>query len=142
MAIHSCPTVDVFDKYRFTLPPGLKWHRDGQAGSRVLFITDSKERFIVSFEEEMQTMNMPDDSSAETATVCFQHCRDGKYIHLKRNSVGRISHAFFYIELQDDDGTRLHLSGQMVVTPDYQWSDGIEPVLMQLLEGVSLTSCA
>lgn len=42
------------------------------------------------------------------------------------------------MELEDDDGKTLYLSGQIVVTEKYQWSDGVEPVLMKLLEGIAV----
>lgn len=131
-------TLQLFDKYSLAIPPKLKWQLDGIPGRRVLFIADPKKMFNVSFEEGMRMMDMLEVPDKTVPTVSYQCCKDGKYIHLRRSSSGRIANAFFHIELEDDAGTTMYLPGQIVVTPDYQWSDGIEPVLMQLLESIDV----
>jgi len=70
--------------------------------------------------------------------VSHQCCTDGKYIHQRRSNSATERCAFFHIELEDDDGKTLYLSGQIVVTEKYQWSDGVEPVLMKLLDGIAV----
>ena len=82
-------------------------------------------------------MDMLPETDGEQ-TVRFQCCQDEKYIHVRRRSEEPIPCAFFHIELEDDDGKAYSLPGQMVVFNDYRWTDGIEPVLMKLLEGISL----
>jgi len=137
MALQPKTTVRVFDKYSLVIPAGLKWHQDGCPGKRVLCILDSEKTFHVSLEEGMKKMDMLPNAEG-SPTVSYQCFQEGKYIHLKRSSGGRITHAFFHLELDDDDGSILYLAGQMVVFDCYQWSDGIEPVLMQILNGISI----
>lgn len=137
MTIQLRNTVSLFDKYSLVIPQGLKYHTDSSPGQRVLFITDKKESFTVSFEEDMKLMDMLPETGGEQ-TVRYQCCQDGKYIHLRRRSEKPIPCAFFHIELEDSGGKAYSLPGQLVVCKDYTWSDGIEPVLMELLDGIRL----
>ena len=138
MLLKQKEVVNLFDRFSLVIPPKLKYHTDGLPGHRVLFITDAKETFNVSFEEGMQTQARPTDSKANAKTVSYQCCKDGKYIHQQRSNSTAERCAFFHIELEDNDGKTLYLSGQIVVTDKYQWSDGVEPVLMKLLEGIAV----
>ena len=138
MALQSHSTVTLFDKYALRIPQKMDWYQDGIPGQRILFLSDRKKTLIVSFEENMKLMDMLPNAE-EVPTVSYQCCQDGKYIHFKRNSSGRIAFAFFHIELEDSDGKLHYLPGQMVVSNGYPWADGIEPVLMRLLDGISLT---
>ena len=138
MLLKQKEVVNLFDRFSLVIPPKLKYHTDGLPGHRVLFITDAKETFNVSFEEGMQTQDSSTDSKANAKTVSYQCCKDGKYIHQQRSKSTAERCAFFHMELEDDDGKTLYLSGQIVVTDKYQWSDGVEPVLMKLLEGIAV----
>lgn len=129
--------INLFDKYRMIVPKGLKWHISDGLGPRVVRITDQAESFSVTFEEGMQMMDMLPRENA-VPMVNHQCFENGKYIHLRRNSASSIDYAFFHIELEDDNGVIWYLPGQIVVPPEYQWTDGIEPVLMKLLEGISI----
>lgn len=130
--------IRLFDSFSLVIPPKLRYHTDGLPGHRVLFITDAKENFVVSFEEGMQKRDMLDVSRETANAVSHQGCKDGKYIHQRRSNSATERCAFFHIELEDDDGKTLYLSGQIVVIDKYQWSDGVEPVLMKLLEGIAV----
>ena len=130
--------IRLFDSFSLVIPSKLKYHTDGLPGQRVLFITDAKETFNVSFEEGMQTQDSSTDSKANAKTVSHQCCKDGKYIHQQRSNGTSERCAFFRIELEDEDGKTMYLSGQIVVNDKYQWSDGVEPVLMKLLEGIAV----
>jgi hypothetical protein len=138
MAFVQSTAVNLFDQYRLLIPSKLKSHQDGPPGQRVLFITDKKESFTVSFEEGMQMRDMLSVSKESANAVSHQCCADGKYIHQRRSNSATERCAFFHIELEDNDGKTLYLSGQIVVTDKYQWSDGVEPVLMKLLEGIDV----
>ena len=139
MACVQSTAVNLFDQYRLLIPPKLKSHRDGPPGQRVLFITDKKESFTVSFEEGSQMRDMlPPDQQEAKASVSFQYCKDDKYIHLRRSGEKNDKFAFFHIELEDDDGSTLYLPGQMVVFCEYKWSDGVEPVLIDIMNGFSV----
>ena len=131
-------SVSLFDSFSLVIPPKLSYHTDGLPGHRVLFISDAKKTFNVSFEEGMQMRDMLSVSKESANAVSHQCCADGKYIHQRRSSSATERCAFFHIELEDNDGKTLYLSGQIVVTEKYQWSDGVEPVLMKLLEGIAV----
>ena len=138
MTLQKNKVVRLYDKFSLFIPPKLKYYTDGLPGQRVLFISDLKETFIVSFEEGMKPMDMTPDTGKSVPAVSYQCCKDGKYIHFKRNTSGNTSNGYFHMELEDGDGKQHCLAGQIVVTANYQWSDGIEPVLMELLTGISL----
>ena len=111
----SKPAVSFFDKYSLVIPPKLIWHQDGIPGQRVFFISDKKETVVVSFEEGMKPVDMTPDTDKSVPTVSYQCCKDGKYIHQKRNTAGNMAYSYFHIELEDDDGKTYSLPGQMVV---------------------------
>ena len=135
--LRSSREICLFDSLSLTVVPELKYHADGLPGSRVLFITDAKESFTVSFEEGLYLLDVLSVSRESANEISYQSFVDGKYICQKRNGSGNTSYAFFQIELED--GTeKLYLPGQLVVTDKYVWSDGVEPVLMKLLEGINL----
>ena len=139
MILKQKEEVSLFDKFNLVVPPKLKWHQDGVPGQRVLFISDRKETFSVSFEEGMQIRDMlPPDQQEAKASVSFQYCKDDKYIHLRRSGEKDDKVAFFHIELEDEDGSTLYLPGQMVVFCDYKWSDEVEPVLIDIMNGFSV----
>ena len=134
----SGKTINLFDKCMLTIPQRLKYHQDGIPGQRVLFISDDQETFTISFEEDMEMMDMIPDTGSDRSAVQHQCSKIGKYIHLKRNNGNRVVCAFFHMELADNKGGLLHLPGQMVVYVDYTWADGIEPALMELLDGIEI----
>ena len=138
MACVQSTAVNLFDQYRLLIPPKLKSHQDGPPGHRVLFISDAKETFNVSFEEGMQMRDMLSASKESANAVSHQCCTDGKYIHQRRSNSATERCAFFHMELEDEDGKQHCLAGQIVVDKGYQWTDGVEPILMELLEGIAV----
>lgn len=140
MAKKISQIISLFDRYCLCIPAGLTCHLDGQAGDRVAFITDPDETFTVSFEERMELMDMLPEREGGVS-VCYQCCKNGKFIHQRRRSDGKNVCIFFHIELKDSDGNTYSLPGQMVVHTDYTWANGVEPLLMELLESVSLQPC-
>ena len=142
LSLQKNKTVRLFDTYSLTIPSKLKYHADGLPGKRVLFLTDSAETFIISFEEGMKMMDMMPDHPEESPKVSFQCCKDGKYIHQRRTDPkyrqGIGSFAFFHIELDDDNGGTRYLPGQMTAKAGYQWAEGVEPVLLDLLDGIAV----
>lgn len=139
MILKQKEVVNLFDRFSLVVPPKLKWHQDGIPGQRVLFVSDRKEIFVVSFEEGMQMRDMlPPDQQETKSSVSLQYCKDDKYIHLRRSGEKDDKVAFFHIELEDEDGSTLYLPGQMVVFCDYKWSDEVEPVLIDIMNGFSV----
>lgn len=134
MMLQSNRNVSLFDKYTLVIPKGLKYHLDGIPGKRVLFITDKKESFNLSFEEGMPLMDLISANSDGELMITFQAFEDKKYIHLKRSKNSRV--AFFHIKIEDDDGKTSCLPGQMIVKENYSWNDGIEPIIVDIVKTI------
>lgn len=117
MILKQKEVVRLFDKFSLVVPPKLKWHQDGIPGQRILFISDRKETFSVSFEEGMQIRDMlPPDQQETKSSVSFQYCKDNKYIHLRRSGEKNDKVAFFHIELEDmkalaEEGVKIFTCG-------------------------------
>ena len=134
----SSKTINLFDRYRLILPPGLKYHQDGPLGKRVLFITDCDESFIISFEEDMECIDLTAGGLGREQTTCLENRCGNRYIHQRRIDRCRTSFAFFYIELKDSKGKAVCLPGQMTANQNYMWSEEVEPILIKLLDSISL----
>ena len=133
-------TIKLFDKFTLVVPPEMHWHQDGTPGNRVLFLTDRNETVTISFEEGMQLMDMSPEYGNTGETFHF-HCRkDGKYIHQCRSKKVVDRCAFFHLELEHTELETQILPGQIVVSSNYQWTNGVEPVLMELLDGITVSS--
>lgn len=134
----SSKTINLFDRYRLILPPALKHHQDGLPGKRVLFITDCDESFDISFEEDMECRDLTAGGLDRERTVCFEHRSGDQYIHQRRIDRRSTSFAFFHIELKDSKGKTVCLPGQMIADQNYMWSEDVEPILIKLLDGISI----
>lgn len=130
-------TIHLFDTFALTVPPELEWQQDGLPGKRVLFLSDQAETFLVSFEEGMKSMDLCSDVSEYSNGKSLEYRCDEAYIHQWRSREQMLSKgnifAFFHFELQDQHGQVWHLPGQMTAKPGYRWSDGVEPILIELL---------
>lgn len=135
MELQPPQSICLFDRFQLTIPPGLKCHQDGLPGKRVLFLFDSEESFNISFEEGMELMDLlpPDDMG-----VSRQYRKDGKYIHQQHNTNKKGTCAFFHMELEDGKGNVVCLPGQINVSQHYPWAEDIEPMLLELMDGLSL----
>ena len=131
-------TINLFDRYRLILPPGLKYYQDGLPGKRVLFVTDCEESFDISFEEDMEYMDLTAGGLDRERTVCFEYRSGDQYIHQRRIDRRSTSFAFFHIELKDSKGKMMFLPGQMIANQNYLWSEDVEPILIKLLDGISV----
>ena len=116
----------------------MKWHLDGLPDRRVFFITDKEEKVVISFDESVQMSDISSDTAIHVSIVSCQYCKDGKYIRQTRNAEGNTTYSFFHITLEDENCMRHCLVGQIVVEKGYTWSDGVESVMIELLEGISV----
>ena len=137
MIVQAEHTVCLFDRFCLVIPASLKYHQDELPGNRVLLISNEQESFTVFFEEGMQMTDMLPLNNTEPSC---QYCKNGKYIHQRNvaDPMGRC--AFFHIELDDEKGRTAYLPGRMTAKSHYPWAEGIEPVLLELMEGLSLLS--
>ena len=132
--------VSLTNNNDLLIPQGLICHMDGPPGQRVLFLSDEEEIFTVSFEEGMELMDMrPLEHLSEKPVLTHECSQNGKYIHFRRISNGTGSFAFFHIELIDREGQILRIPGQMTARPDYPWSEGVEPVLLAIMDCITIS---
>jgi len=134
----SKKVIRLFGKCTIAIPEKLNCHKDGIPGRRVVFLSDSQESFNVSFEEDMKLMDMLPGLWENVPSVTYEYRKGNTYIHQRRKNSDSAVCAFFHLELQDSDGKMLLLPGQMVVDNSFKWSDGVEPVLMELLDGIAV----
>lgn len=135
--------ISVFDRYSLVIPPELKRRMDGPPGKRVVFIMDAEENFLISFEENMECMDLTGAScDCVIKRIESEHQSNDRYIHQLRTDPqkrpGAGNYAFFHMKIPDEDGTIHILPGQMTAEDDYQWSDGVEPVLIELMNGIAV----
>ena len=138
MFSQSKKAIRLFDKYTLAISEKLNCHEDGIPGRRVVFLSDSQESFLVSFEEDMKLMDMLPGLWENDLTVTYEYRKGNTYIHQRRKNSDSAVCAFFHFELQDPDGTILYLPGQLVADASYKWSEGIEPVLLELMDGLTV----
>ena len=138
MLFRKPKAINLFDKYTVTIPSNLKYHMDRHRDNRVLFISDCFDSFVVSFEEGMQ--NMISDDAEQDSKNFFEYSENGKHIKVQRvipKNLKNGGYAFFSIEM-DDNGKKTELNGQMTAHGGYKWSDNIEPILIKLLDCISI----
>lgn len=135
--------ISVFDRYSLVIPPELKHHMEGSPPKRVVFIMDAEEHFLISFEENMECMDLTRAScDSVIKRIESEHQSKDRYIHQLRTDPitrpGAGNYSFFHMKIPDEDGAIHILPGQMTAKVGYQWSEGVEPVLMKLLEGIAV----
>ena len=124
-------TTAPFDSLRFSIVPRLNYWMDGRPGKRTLFIEDEKETMLISFEEGMRCLDLLDIDKCS----CVEYRQGQSYLHLKRTPRGC---AYFHMEIPDETGEIWCLPGQMIVRESYVWAKGVEPILVEILNGITL----
>jgi hypothetical protein len=120
-----------FDSLRFAIVPRLNYWMDGKPGKRTLFIENEEETMLISFEEGMRCLDLLDIDKCS----CME-CRQGqRYLHLKRTPRGCV---YFHMELPDETGEIRNLPGQMIVREHHVRAEEIEPILVELLNSITL----
>ena len=135
--------ISVFDWYSLVIPPELKRHIDGPPGKRVVFIMDAEEHFLISFEENMKCMDLTGAScDCVIKRIESEHQSNDRYIHQLRTDPitrpGAGNYAFFHMKIPDKNGKIHVLPGQMTAPCGYDWSDGVEPTLIELMNGMTV----
>lgn len=140
MLLRQKREVNLFDKFRLRIPSKYKSFADGKPGSRVLFLEDCGKKVCITFEEGMDCMDLTSDPGV--CTVPAEHQDSGRYIHqLRTDPQARQragNFAFFHIKIPDALGKIHVLPGQMVASYGYRWSDGVEPILLEIMSGISI----
>ena len=128
--------INLLDNY--ILKTLTKWscHQDGNSGDRIVFISNRKGDVLITFEEGMDPKEIF-RTPWEKDAVCFRASKLDKKIQLVHCM--DTCYGFFCIEFKDIHGDAPYLPGQIVVSPAYKWTEGMEPVLMELLDSIYLT---
>ncbi len=129
----------VFNGFQFPLLPRMCYAVDGNPGQKVLFICDEDENIIISFEQDMKCLDVFHYSENRTP-IYSEYQMDNKYLHQCRLRSADKDWIGFRMEITDDDGTVHICPGQMSVSSAYRQKDGVEPILIQLLNGFSVFS--
>lgn len=133
----------IFDGFRFPRLPSLFYFADGNPGRRCLFISDESTGVKISFEEGMGCM----DETVPSESCIVKHIpseyRDGdRYLHQIRTDPqtrpGAGNYAFFHMEIPDENGEIHIIPGQMTAPYGYLWSDGAEPILIDMMNGMTV----
>ena len=120
-----------FNSLRFSIVPRLNYWMDGRPGKRTLFIGDEEETMLISFEEGMRCLDLLEIDQCS----CAEYRQGQFYLHLKRTPRGC---AYFHMEIPDETGEIWYLPGQMIVKETYVWAKDVEPILVEILNGITL----
>ncbi len=126
-----------FDVLRFSLIPRLNYWMDGSPGHRTLFLTDEEEIITVSLEEGMRCLDLLDTQREH----CCEFRQGSRYLHQARSEVSRSGTRncmFFHMEIADSKGNIHCLPGQIIVSREYPWADGVEPILIEILNSITI----
>ena len=129
-----------FQGFRMPFLPQYHYWMDGRPGRRCLFVSNEDRSFVLSFEEGMKCLDLVEARHEEGSFLCFESRRGEVYLHERRTKARPIggNYAFFHFEIPDVHGTVRFLSGQINVRQEYCWTHGPEPILLDLLEGITL----
>ncbi len=88
----------------------------------------------------MKCLDLVETRHEEESFLCFESRRGEVNLHERRTTArpNRGNYAFFHFEIPDAQGNVHCLSGQINVCLEYCWSHGPEPILLDLLEGITL----
>lgn len=133
-----------FQGFRMPFLPQYHYWLDGRPGSRCLFISNVEQTFVMSFEEGMRCIDLVEGHGDEKDFLQFETRRGEVYLHERRTKAksNGSNYSFFHFEISDAEGRVRYLPGQINVRPEYYWSNGPDPVLLDLLEGIALASPA
>jgi len=141
---NSQPVWLCFQGFRMPFLPQYHYWLDGRPGSRCLFISNEKQTFVMSFEEGMRCIDLVEGHGDEKDFLRFETRKGEIYLHERRTKAksNGSNYSFFHFEIPDTEGITHYLPGQINVRPEYYWSNGPDPVLLALLEGIALEAPA
>ena len=86
---------------------------------------------LISFEEGMRCLDLLDIEKC----TCAEYRQGQSYLHLKRTPRRC---AYFHMEIPDEAGEIWCLPGQMIARESYVWAKGVEPILVEILNSITL----
>lgn len=137
---HLSHEMCVFNGFQLPLFPEMEYLLDGENGMKVLFISD--EQCSINFEQGMNCIDLSCNMETHRRTSYSEYRKDDRYLHqckvFAQDGTVFKDIVYFHMELTDTDGTVHICPGQMFVSPALRQSDGVEPLLLQLLNGTSV----
>lgn len=139
---NELPRCIVFNRFVVPIFQNMNYFFDGERGKRIAFLEDKAKSFLISFEESMKCIDLSPESVYKEADSRHEYRNGSKYLHQRRmlQSNGNCSKGFifFHMEFTDENGDRAILPGQMNVLDGYPQTDGVEPILKELLNSIEL----
>lgn len=133
----------IYDGFLFPRYPSMFYFADGQPGRRNMFISNESNGFTISFEED--TGCMDERLQSETSIIKYissEYQSGDRYIHQLRTDPatrpGAGNYGFFHMKIPSESGNIHILPGQFHAPNGYQWSDGVEPILIDLMGGMAV----
>lgn len=131
----------IFNGFSFPLLPGMGYFMDGPPGKRVLFIADECEDILITFEQGMKHLDISFQREARTP-IYSEYRMDNKYLHQRKplSTDEKVLKDWigFRMEITEDDGTVHTCPGQLSLSSKYRQMDGVEPILIKLLNGFAV----
>jgi len=136
--LYDRATLQLFDTLRFSILPRLNYWMDGKPGKRTLFIADEEESVVISFEEGSRCLDLANTD----VDHCYEYRCGSRYLHQARAANKERANArgciFFHMEITDHAGATHCLPGQMLAPPGYPWAEGVESILIQILNSITI----
>jgi len=136
--LYSPTALQLFDTLRFSILPRLNYWMDGKPGKRTLFIADEEESVVISFEEGSRCLDLANTD----VDHCYEYRCGSRYLHQARAANKERANArgciFFHMEITDHAGATHCLPGQMLAPPGYPWAEGVESILIQILNSITI----
>ena len=129
-----------FEQYSFPVLPGLVYKKDGNKSiGELLFIDDSRDRFLISFESGMPCLDMRMRERSGQEVHWQEHIFGQLTLHLCcpiRGGGGNVG--YFHAELTDADGVVHILPGQMRLERPARYLDCLRcfTALCDLMDGL------
>lgn len=132
----------TFENFVFKIPPKLLFEKDGnERMGEYLFVHDSGERCLISFESGMQCFDL---ILREKKALCSEEY-SGRQMKVtlcypEKPAEARGYMVYFHAELLDSSGSPHILPGQMNVAAGNVWSAEPRNLLLELLKGVEVSN--
>ena len=130
-------SIPLFDGFSLNLPFGLTCHRDRDPGGGIIFISDYLRSFTVSFEQGTDFYSM----ALQRPDSWLTWTENGKALYQRRYRPRPVrcmgNYTFFKMEMPDDEGRTVAITGQLITSSGCRPSDDTEPVLRTILRNIT-----
>jgi len=134
----------AFGKYILPVIDGLIYEKDGnELNGELLFIDDKDGQFAISFEEDMDCIDVRIKERHPDLYHSIEMCDDGRKLYLSyplKTRNGRPGMGYFHFEITSDNGTIYLLPGQINLGLPINHDSDMKAlrVLSEIMRGVLL----